>query len=264
MCGWVGNTDDVVVAVIIPIVTFVTCYAESFESLGGLQLPLPRVDGPRIRNNSSQASPGLTPTALAVVSPNSAKKNTSPRSRNKSSGMDHAGTPLRATTMSPGGNFFGPPFPGANGAKRRSSLSKPSVNGGGRGKGRGKRVGEMGYMGYSGVEDGFEGLDSPMSADGGDTHQQVNGLNGEGLEEVRVSVVCATACDVVIVRVCVCMYCVCLYVCIYVCTYVYACMPHILYVCMYVCMYYVMPTSFSFFLPSLMAGLMCSVIRQSR
>ncbi len=156
-------------------------YVESLESLGGLQLPLPRADGLRVRSNSSQASPGLTPNAL--VSPNSAKKNTSPRSR-KGSGMDHAGTPLRATAMSLGGNFFGAPFPGSNGAKRRSSLSKPSANGGGRGKGRGRRGGEMGYMGYSGAEDGFEALDSPMSVD--DTHQQqVNGLNGEGLEEVR-------------------------------------------------------------------------------
>ena len=156
------------------------------ESLCGLQLPqsMSRTDGMRVRNNSSQASPGLTtPTALnALVSPNSAKKNTSPRSRNKSGGMDQAGTPLRATNMSPGGSFFGSPFPGSNNAKRRSSLSKPSTNGGGRGKGRGKRVGEAGY---SGAEDGFEGLDSPMSADGGDTHQQqMNGLNGEGLEEV--------------------------------------------------------------------------------
>lgn len=45
----------------------------------------------------------------------------------------------------------------------------------------------MGYLGYTGMEDGFEGLDSPMSMDGGDTHQQVmNGLNGEGMDEVRM------------------------------------------------------------------------------
>lgn len=106
----------------------------------------------------------------------------SPKSRNKSSvDLGAAGTPLRATAMSPGGSYF-TPFPGSNGAKRRASISKP--NGGGRGKGRGKKVGEMGYMGYG--DDGFEALDSPMSADGGDTHQQVNGLNGEGMDEVSV------------------------------------------------------------------------------
>lgn len=44
----------------------------------------------------------------------------------------------------------------------------------------------MGYLGYTGMEDGFEGLGSPMSTDGGDTHQQMNGLNGEGMDEVRL------------------------------------------------------------------------------
>jgi len=40
-----------------------------------------------------------------------------------------------------------------------------------------------GDVGYTDAGDGFEGLDSPMSADGGDTQQQVNGLNGEGMDE---------------------------------------------------------------------------------
>lgn len=88
---------------------------------------------------------------------------------------------------SPGVSLFGPPFPGSNGAKRRASISK--ANGGGRGRGRGKKGGEVGYLGYVGTEDGFEGLDSPMSADGGDAHQQVNGMNGEGMDEVRMGLV---------------------------------------------------------------------------
>ena len=110
----------------------------------------------------------------------------SPKNRSRGS-VDHgiAGTPLRtAAAISPGGNYIGAPFPGSNGAKRRTSISRP--NGGGRGKGRGKKVGEMGYLGYGG-DDGFEVLDSPMSTDGGDTHQQINGLNGEGMDEVCVS-----------------------------------------------------------------------------
>ena len=175
---------------------------ESLDALGGLQLP--RLEGiqQRGRGNGSQGSPGLTPSSL--TNSNSAKKNLryvftcvfichvtislphSPKGRSKVGG-DHpaiAITPLRATAVSPGGGLFsGGPFPGANG-KRRSSLSKP--NGNSRGKGRGKRLGEVGYLGYTGTEDGFDGLDSPMSTDGGDTHPQVNGLNGEGMDEVSV------------------------------------------------------------------------------
>lgn len=106
----------------------------------------------------------------------------SPKNRNRNS-LDHsaAGTPLKPVTGTPGSGFYGgAPFPGSNGARRSS---KPAINGVGRGKGRGKKGGEMGF-GYGGTEDGFDGLDSPMSADGDETHQQVNGLHGEGMDEV--------------------------------------------------------------------------------
>lgn len=110
-----------------------------------------------------------------------------PKGRNKGN-VDHsaAGTPLRGAAMiSPGANMYGGhPFPGYNGSKRRSSISKP--NGGGRGKGRGKKGGELGYLGFAGTEDGPEVMDSPISTDGGDAHQQMNGLNGEGMDEVRM------------------------------------------------------------------------------
>lgn len=106
----------------------------------------------------------------------------SPKGGRNRNSVDHstASTPLKGVAISPG---FAPPFPGSNGSKRRASVSKP--NGSGRGKGRGKKGGEVGYLGYTGMEDGFEGLDSPMSTDGGEAHQQVNGLNGEGMDEVR-------------------------------------------------------------------------------
>lgn len=61
----------------------------------------------------------------------------------------------------------------------------------------------MGYLGYSGAEDGFEALDSPMSVDGGDAHQQqVNGLNGEGLEEVRCALIVIITLKYIHVHVC--------------------------------------------------------------
>ncbi len=60
-------------------------------------------------------------------------------------------------------------------------MSKSALNGGGRGRGRGKKGGDMSYFGG---DDGLDGMDSPMSIDGGDVHQQVNGLNGESMDEV--------------------------------------------------------------------------------
>ena len=98
----------------------------------------------------------------------------------------------KASTVSPGGNFFGSPFSGSNGSKWRPSLSKPTSNGGGRGRGHGKKGGEVGYLGYVGTDDGFDSIDSPMSVDGGDAHQQLNGLNGEGMDEVSVMVFSST------------------------------------------------------------------------
>ena len=95
------------------------------------------------------------------------------------------GLDIKPTLVGQGIGFMGVPFPNSGMSKRRSSISKP--NGGVRGKSRGKKggVGEVGYLGlYTGMEDGFEGLDSPMSDVGGDNHQQMNGLTRDG-DEVR-------------------------------------------------------------------------------
>lgn len=111
----------------------------------------------------------------------------SPKGRNRNS-LDMCSSPgIKPAMVGQGGGFLAGPFLNSGSVKRRLSISKP--NGGVRGKSRGKKggMGEVGYLGgYIGVEDGFDGLGSPMSDVGGDSMLQMNGLAGEG-DEVRLT-----------------------------------------------------------------------------
>ena len=104
-------------------------------------------------------------------------------SRTNRNSFDITTPGIKPSAMSPAGNN---PFPYSATMKRRPSVSKS--NGGPRSKSRGGKKGgggEVGYPGsYMGMDDGFEGIGSPMSDIGGDHSQQMNGINGEG-DEVK-------------------------------------------------------------------------------